>query len=71
MATVHVVAHADESEPISQVQVWDNGDKLGWYAGADVNQYYWLAPGSHTVTVLDLDSQYNIIHLSAVSYSVD
>jgi hypothetical protein len=70
MSTVHVVAHANESVPINQMQVWDNGVKLGWYAGADVNQYFTLAPGSHTVTVLDLDGAYNVIHQSSVSYSV-
>ena len=70
MATVNVVAHASESVPVTQVQVWDNGTKLGWYPGTDVNQYYTLDPGSHAVTVLDLDSNYNIIHLSTVLYTV-
>lgn len=70
MTTVHVVAHASESVPISQVQAWDNGTKLGRYIGADVNQYYSLSPGSHTVTVLDLDGNYNIIHQTVVFYSV-
>ena len=70
MTTVHVVAHADESVAISQVQVWDNGTKLGRYRGADVNQYFNLSPGSHTVTVLDLDKSYNVIHRTHVSYSV-
>ena len=68
--TVHVVAHANESVPISQMQVWDNGVKLGWYPGADVNQYFNLAPGSHVVTVLDLDNHYNVLHRSSASYSV-
>jgi phosphatidylinositol-3-phosphatase len=70
MATVHVVGHASESQPVSQVQVWDNGVKLGWYAGTDVNQYYSLSPGSHVVTVFDLDSNYNVINRTHVSYSV-
>ncbi|WP_204101293.1 alkaline phosphatase family protein [Occallatibacter savannae] len=70
MTTVHVVAHATESVPISQVQVWDNGHKLGRYLGADVNQYYNLSPGSHYVTVLDLDQNYNVLHRTNVSYSV-
>lgn len=70
MSTVHVVGHASESVPITQVQVWDNGVKLGRYIGADVNQYYNLAPGTHFVTVLDLDSHYNIIHLSTIPYFV-
>jgi acid phosphatase len=68
--TVHVVAHANESVPISQMQVWDNGKKLGRYIGSDVNQYFILAPGSHTITVFDLDKNYNDIHHSRVSYSV-
>lgn len=70
MTTVHVVAHADESVAISQMQVWDNGHKLGRYLGADVNQYFNLAPGSHIVTVLDLDKNYNVLHQSSVAYSV-
>jgi hypothetical protein len=70
MSTVHVVAHASESKAIKQMQVWDNGVKLGWYPGADVNQYFTLGPGSHSVTVLDLDDSYNVMHQSSVSYSV-
>ena len=69
-SAIHIVAHANESVPINQMQVWDNGVKLGWYAGADVNEYFTLAPGYHTVTVLDLDGSYNTIHQSSVSYSV-
>lgn len=67
---VQVVAHASENEPVSQMQVWDNGVKLGWYNGSDVNQTFTLSPGQHTVTVLDLDSDYGLLHLSSVSYNV-
>ncbi len=67
---VHVVAHASESTAINQVQVWDNGVKLGWYAGTDVNQYYSLSPGTHTVTVLDLNPAYKLVHWSSVTYTV-
>jgi hypothetical protein len=70
MTTVHVVAQANESVAVNQIQVWDNGKKLGWYSGANVNQYFSLAPGSHTLTVTDLDSNSNILHRSSVSYSV-
>jgi hypothetical protein len=70
MSTVHVVAQASESVAIKLMEVWDNGVKLGWYSGADVNQYYSLTPGSHTVTVLDLDDSYNVLHKSSVTYSV-
>jgi hypothetical protein len=70
MTAVHVLAHANESVAINQMQVWDNGVKLGWYPGADVDQYFNLAPGLHTVTVLDLDGNYNVLHQSSASYSV-
>jgi hypothetical protein len=70
ITTVHVVAQAIESVPISQVQVWDNGVKLGRYLDASVNQYFTLAPGSHTVTVTDLDDNYKVLHQSSVSYTV-
>jgi hypothetical protein len=71
MSTVHLVAHASESVPVSQMQVWDNGVKLGWYSGADVNQYFSLAPGSHTVMVFDLDGSGNALHQASVAYSVE
>lgn len=70
MTTVHVVAQANETVAVSQVQVWDNGKKLGAYSGSAVNQYFSLAAGSHTVTVIDLDKNYNTLHKSSVSYSV-
>lgn len=70
MLTVHIVAQATESVPVSQMQVWDNGKKLGWYAGAGVNQYFSLAPGVHALTVLDLDSSNNVLHRSSVTCAV-
>jgi phosphatidylinositol-3-phosphatase len=68
--TVHVVAQAKESVPVSQMQIWDNGVKLGWYPGSSVSEYFNLSLGSHTVTVLDLDEHYNVLHRTSVSYSV-
>jgi len=68
--TVHIVAQATESVPVSQIQVWDNGVKLGHYSSTSVNQYFTLAPGSHTITVTDLDDNYNDLHHSTVSYTV-
>jgi hypothetical protein len=70
MTTVHVVAQASESVKVSQVQVWDNGVKLGRYIGSSVNEYFNLATGSHTLTVVDLDSNYNDIRQSSVFYTV-
>jgi hypothetical protein len=69
-STVHVVAHAGESVPVSQMQIWDNGVRLGWYAGGDVNQYFNLASGTHVVTVFDLDGSYKVIHQASVTYTV-
>jgi Chitobiase/beta-hexosaminidase C-terminal domain len=68
--TVLVVAQATESVPISQMQVWDNGKKLAFYPGSSVNHNYTLAVGSHTVTVLDLNDQYAVLHETSVSYTV-
>jgi phosphatidylinositol-3-phosphatase len=68
--TVHIVGYATETVPIHQLQVWDNGNKLGWFAEASVNQYFSLTPGSHIVTILDLDNNNNVLHKSSVSYTV-
>jgi phosphatidylinositol-3-phosphatase len=70
MSTVHIVAQAEESVPISQMQAWDNGTKLGSYSGANLNQYFSLAPGKHIVTVEDLNSSNKVLHQSSVTYSV-
>ncbi|HSY04134.1 MAG TPA: alkaline phosphatase family protein [Acidobacteriaceae bacterium] len=70
MSTVHVVAQATESVPVSQMQVWDNGTKLGWYPGTQVNQYFTLATGDHNLTVTDLNNNNEVIHKTSVSYSV-
>jgi len=68
---VHIVASAVANEPIGQVQVWDNGTKLGAYPGSSVNQYFTLAPGAHTTTINDLDDSNAVIHSSVVSYTVE
>jgi phosphatidylinositol-3-phosphatase len=70
LTTVHVVAQAEESVPVSQIQVWDNGAKLGRFLGNSVNAYFNLSPGSHTLSVLDLNDQYEVIRQTSVSYSV-
>lgn len=71
LSTVHVVAQANESTPVSQIQVWDNGVKLGWYSGSSMNQYFALGSGTHTLSVLDLDDNYDVIHESSVTYTVE
>ncbi len=69
-ATVHVVAHATEPVPVGMIEVWDNDVELGRYPATDVNQYFSLAPGSHTIMVRDLDENFDFLHQSSVSYSV-
>ena len=67
---VTVAAQATESVPVNQMQVWDNGHKLGWYAGSSVNQTYALAVGNHALTVEDLDDSYHVLHQTVVSFTV-
>jgi hypothetical protein len=52
------------------MQVWDNGVKLGWYPGSSVNQYFSLAPGQHNLSVVDLSENFQPIHQSNVTYTV-
>jgi hypothetical protein len=68
--SVHVQAAANEPVPIGQMQVWDNRVKLGWYPGGWVDHFYTLAPGLHTVTVFDLDTNGVALHESSVFYLV-
>jgi phosphatidylinositol-3-phosphatase len=69
-ATLHVVAQATEPVPVGLIEVWDNDVELGRYPGTDVNQYFSLAPGAHTITVRDLDENFDYLHQSSFSYSV-
>jgi phosphatidylinositol-3-phosphatase len=70
MSTVHVVAHATEPVPVGLIEVWDNEVELGRYPGTDVDQYFSLAPGAHTIMVRDLDENFDFLHQSSFSYSV-
>ncbi len=69
-STIQVIAQATEGVPINQMQVWDNGVKLNWIPGSEVDQEFIVAPGAHTLTVLDLDDNYNVLHESSVAYVV-
>jgi len=69
-ATVHVVAHATETAAVGLIEVWDNDVELGRYPGADVDQSFSLEPGAHTVMVRDLDENFDFLHQSSVTYSV-
>ncbi|KAA6459211.1 hypothetical protein DYQ86_18325 [Acidobacteria bacterium AB60] len=68
--TVHLVAHATEPVGIADLQVWDNGVKLGTYAGASVDLYYNLSPGLHTITIFDQASNGTALNEQSVFYLV-
>jgi phosphatidylinositol-3-phosphatase len=55
---------------VGLIEVWDNDVQLGRYPGTDVNQYFSLPPGAHTITVRDLDENFDFLHQSSFSYSV-
>ena len=67
---VHVVAQANEPFSVSQLQVWDNGVKLGHWDGSTVDQYFNLGSGTHQLTVTDHNQQYVRIHQSTVTFTV-
>lgn len=50
--------------------MWDNGVKLGWWAGSSVNQDFTLDPGRHTVTIEDQNSNFQAIHRASISYTL-
>lgn len=84
--TVEVQASANESVAINQVQVWDNGTKLGYYCNAGTNssggcntssstsealtQWYNLPNGSNALTVMDVDNSYNVVNRTTVNFTV-
>jgi hypothetical protein len=74
-----IQALATESVTVNQVQVWDNGNKLGAYPNPNVGsgamwqyftQSYTLSSGTHATTVMDLDNSYNVITKTTVNYTV-
>jgi phosphatidylinositol-3-phosphatase len=70
IGAVNLMAYASENQPVSQTQVWDNGTRLGWYSGTEVHAIYNLAPGKHTITVLDETPAFRVIHQSSVTCTV-
>lgn len=67
---VHLIATASEGQPVSQMQVWDNGAKLGVHSGTAIDQSFSVAGGSHTIDVFDLDSNFKVLHEATVSFHV-
>jgi hypothetical protein len=67
---VTISATANESVPVSQMQVWIDGNKLTYVSGATVNTTAALANGAHAITVLDLNSSNAVINKSVVSVTV-
>jgi hypothetical protein len=68
---VTVDATAYESASVSQIQVWDNGVKLGSYSGSSITQTFSLSHGAHRIGVIAADSGGNAINKSVVNITVD
>jgi hypothetical protein len=70
MNPVSVVASATEAFSINQLQVWDDGSKLGWYPGSSIRESYVLSSGAHTLTIEDMDDSFTVIHQTVVHCTV-
>lgn len=69
ISAVRIAASANESTPV-QLEVWDNGYKLGQIAGNSVNGVYVLPNGNHVLTVLAVDANGSTLSSSSVNYRV-
>jgi hypothetical protein len=67
---VEVKASAHESVAINQLQVWDNGVKLGVFPGATVDAAFTLGAGDHALTVEDLSNSFQVLHKTTVGFTV-
>jgi hypothetical protein len=67
---ITVVASATESFSINQLQVWDNGTKLGWYPGSSIRESYTLDAGQHEMTVEDMDDSFRVVHRTWVHFQI-
>ena len=67
--SVRVTASASEStSQIGQMQIWDNGVRLGINNGATIDQTFTLSVGAHRITVEDLSAgTFTLLHSSVVN----
>ncbi|MBW4039459.1 MAG: hypothetical protein HIU91_11415 [Acidobacteria bacterium] len=69
ISAVRIAASANENTPV-QLEIWDNGYKLGQIAGSSVNGVYVLPNGSHVLTVTAVDANGSTLSSSSVNYTV-
>ncbi len=69
ISAVRIAASANESTSF-QLQIWDNGYKLGNVPASSVDGVYVLPSGSHVLTVLAVNSSGSVLSQSSVSYNV-
>jgi hypothetical protein len=70
--SVRVTASASEpTSQIGQMQIWDNGVRLGINNGSAIDQTFTLSVGAHRITVEDLSAgTFTLLHSSVVNITV-
>jgi len=70
--SVRIAASASESSSqIGQMQIWDNGVRLGINNGSSIDQTFTLSVGAHRIVVEDLSAgSFTLLHSSVVNITV-
>jgi len=58
------------SRTVNHLELWIDGNKIGNYSGASMNANVPLAAGSHAITVIEVDSNWNYVKSNAVNIVV-
>jgi hypothetical protein len=58
------------SGAVNHLELWVDGNKLGNYSGATMNASVPVAAGSHTVTIVEVDSKGRYVKSAPVSFTV-
>jgi hypothetical protein len=58
------------SGTVDHLELWIDGNKIGNYGGASMNASVPLATGSHSLTVIEVDSNWNYVKSNAVNIVV-
>lgn len=66
---VRITASANQGN-LNDLQIWDNGFKLGDVPAGSVNDVYVLPNGPHALTIQAMDASGNILGKSTVNYTV-
>lgn len=65
-----IAAATGASGSVNHLELWVDGKKLGNYSGSTMDATVSLASGSHTATVVEVDSKYAYVKSAPVSFSV-